>query len=114
MEFRLRMAINAAIIILGFWAPWIEAWGIGRRISLIEWLALGLSRSGTMSFSVATAVFHTHRRHEHLIRLNLQRKARRLHCRGYSTRVKTILPSAGIEWEGSLGLTRTGNSDPPG
>jgi len=56
MEFRLRMPINAAIIILGFWSPWIEAWGIGRRISLIEWLALELSRSGTMSFSVATTV----------------------------------------------------------
>lgn len=55
MEFRLRMAINAAIIILGFWAPWIEAWGIGRRISLIEWLAIELSRLGAMSFSVATA-----------------------------------------------------------
>lgn len=56
IEFRLRMAINAAIIILGFWAPWIEAWGIGRRISLIEWLALELSRSGAMSFSVATSL----------------------------------------------------------
>ena len=41
IEFRLRMPINAVIIILGFWAPWIEAWHIGRRISLLEWLALG-------------------------------------------------------------------------
>jgi protein-S-isoprenylcysteine O-methyltransferase Ste14 len=56
IEFRLRMAINAVIIILGLWAPWIEAWGIGRRISLVEWLALELSRSGAMSFAVATAV----------------------------------------------------------
>jgi protein-S-isoprenylcysteine O-methyltransferase Ste14 len=56
MEFRLRMAINAAIIILGFWAPWIEAWGIGRRISLIEWLGLELIRADAMSFAVATAV----------------------------------------------------------
>jgi protein-S-isoprenylcysteine O-methyltransferase Ste14 len=54
IEFRLRMLINAAIIILGFWAPWIEPWHIGRRISLLEWLALELSRIGIMSFSTAT------------------------------------------------------------
>ena len=55
IEFRLRMVINAAIILLGFWAPWIEWWGVGRRISLVEWLALELSRSGKMSFAIATA-----------------------------------------------------------
>jgi protein-S-isoprenylcysteine O-methyltransferase Ste14 len=55
LEFRLRMAINTAIILLGFWSPWIEWLGIGRRISLVEWLALDLSRSGKMSFAVATA-----------------------------------------------------------
>jgi len=54
IEFRLRMAINAAIIILGFWAPWIEPWHIGRRISLLEWLSLELSRVGLVSFAVAT------------------------------------------------------------
>ena len=54
MEFRLRMMINAAIIILGFWAPWIEGWHIGRRISLLEWLALEMSRTGLASFAVAT------------------------------------------------------------
>ena len=54
IEFRLRMPINAAIITLGFWAPWIEAWHIGRRISLLEWLALELSRTGLVSFAVAT------------------------------------------------------------
>lgn len=56
IEFRLRMAINVAIILLSFWAPWIKAWGVGHRISLVEWLALELSRSGAMSFAVATAV----------------------------------------------------------
>jgi len=56
IEFRLRMAINAAIIILGFWAPWIEAWGIGRRIKSLEWLALELSRTGLVSFTVAAPV----------------------------------------------------------
>lgn len=54
IEFRLRMLINAAIIILGFWAPWIEAWHIGRRMSLLEWLALEISRTGLASFAVAT------------------------------------------------------------
>lgn len=54
IEFRLRMLINAAIIILGFWAPWIETWHIGRRISLLEWLSLELSRIGISSFSSAT------------------------------------------------------------
>jgi protein-S-isoprenylcysteine O-methyltransferase Ste14 len=54
IEFRLRMAINMVIICLGFWAPWIEAWAIGRRIPLLAWLALELSRMGVATFSVAT------------------------------------------------------------
>ena len=54
IEFKLRMPINAAIIILGFWAPWIEAWKIGRRISLVEWLSLELSRTGAISFGATT------------------------------------------------------------
>src|SRR5437764_14925648 len=54
IEFRLRMAINATIIILGLWAPWIDAWGIGHRMPLIEWLALELSRTGLLRFSAAT------------------------------------------------------------
>lgn len=54
IEFRFRMVINAVIIILGFWAPWIEAWHIGRRMSLLEWLALEISRAGLVSFAVAT------------------------------------------------------------
>jgi protein-S-isoprenylcysteine O-methyltransferase Ste14 len=53
IEFRLRMAINAAIIILGFWSPWIEYAHIGKRVSLIEWLALQLSRLGIATFSAA-------------------------------------------------------------
>ena len=50
------MAINAVIIILGFWAPWIELWHVGQRVSLIEWLALELSRTGALSFSAATTL----------------------------------------------------------
>jgi protein-S-isoprenylcysteine O-methyltransferase Ste14 len=56
IEFRFRMVINAAIVILGFWAPWIGSWHIGRRISLLEWLALELSRTGLASFAVATSL----------------------------------------------------------
>jgi protein-S-isoprenylcysteine O-methyltransferase Ste14 len=54
--FRFRMPINAAIVILGFWAPWIQYGGIGSRTSLLEWLALELSRLGLLSFTVATPV----------------------------------------------------------
>ncbi len=56
IEFRLRMVINAAIIILGFWAPWIETLGLGRRITLLEWLSLELGRTGMLRFTVAVAV----------------------------------------------------------
>lgn len=54
IEFRLRMVINALIIILGFTSPWIGLWGLGRRITLLEWLATELSRLGLLSFAVAT------------------------------------------------------------
>ncbi len=57
IEFRLRMAINAAIIVLGFWAPWITARGsstvFAQRIPLLEWLALELGRTGLVRFTVA-------------------------------------------------------------
>lgn len=55
VEFRLRMLINAAIIVLGFWAPWVDEGGIGSRISLMEWLALQIHRAGAISFALATA-----------------------------------------------------------
>jgi protein-S-isoprenylcysteine O-methyltransferase Ste14 len=50
------MPINAAIIILGFVAPWIETWGIGKRISTLEWLAIQISRTGLLRFTVATTL----------------------------------------------------------
>jgi len=52
--FRYRMVINAAIIILGFWAPWIDHWHIGSHILLLEWLALEFDRLGLLNFTVAT------------------------------------------------------------
>jgi len=54
IELRLRMVIMAAIIVLGFAAPWIEAWSIGTRIPMMMWLTIQLSRSGLVSFAVAT------------------------------------------------------------
>lgn len=56
IEFRLRMAIMVAVIALGFWSPWIEAWNIGRRVSLLEFAALELSRLGLLAFTAATPV----------------------------------------------------------
>ena len=50
------MAIMAVIICLGFWAPWIQLWEAGSRISLLEWLALEISRLGLLRFTVATPV----------------------------------------------------------
>jgi protein-S-isoprenylcysteine O-methyltransferase Ste14 len=56
IEFRLRMLIMVAIIAVGFWAPWIETWDMGKRISLLEWLALMISRAGLLRFTYATPV----------------------------------------------------------
>lgn len=56
LEFRLRVAIMFAILAVGFWSPWIEASGFDRRISLLGWLALEMSRLGLVRFTAATAV----------------------------------------------------------
>jgi len=50
------MLFVLAITALGFWAPWIRLLGIGSRGSLLEWLALQLSRLGIVSFTVAAPV----------------------------------------------------------
>lgn len=56
LEFRFRMAIMVALVAVGFWAPWMEYVDVGRRMPLLEWLALELGRSGAMSFGAATAL----------------------------------------------------------
>lgn len=56
LEFRLRVAIIAVIIVLGFWAPWIEAWDMGHRVSLLEWLALEFSHTGLVRFAGSTVI----------------------------------------------------------
>lgn len=53
-EFRLRLFVMVAVVAMGFWAPWISIWGLGRRISLLEWLALTVSRTGLLRFTQAT------------------------------------------------------------
>ncbi len=54
IEFRFRMVIMVAIVLLGFWSPWIEVWHVGSRNSLLEWLPLETSRLGLLSFTFAT------------------------------------------------------------
>src|SRR5271166_441698 len=54
--FRFRTVFLTVIMCLGFWAPWIELWGIGSRIPLLEWLALEISRLGLVRFTLATPV----------------------------------------------------------
>src|ERR1035441_6402891 len=56
LEFRFRMLINLAIVVLGFWAPWIASWSAGQRIAMVEWLPLQLSRLSLLTFSVASPV----------------------------------------------------------
>lgn len=56
IEFRLRMWIQIAIVMIGFWAPWIQALDLGRRFSTLAWIALQISRLGFASFAVATPV----------------------------------------------------------
>jgi protein-S-isoprenylcysteine O-methyltransferase Ste14 len=52
LEFRLRMVINAAIIVLGVWAPWVPA---ERRLYVLEWLPREVAHLGLMPFSRAVA-----------------------------------------------------------
>jgi protein-S-isoprenylcysteine O-methyltransferase Ste14 len=54
IEFRLRMPIMVALVVMGFWAPWIETLDLGRRIPLLEWLALEASRAGLLRFAYAS------------------------------------------------------------
>jgi protein-S-isoprenylcysteine O-methyltransferase Ste14 len=56
MEYRLRGPILVIVVVLGFWAPWIQALDLGKRVSLLEWMALELSRAGLLRFAYATPV----------------------------------------------------------
>jgi protein-S-isoprenylcysteine O-methyltransferase Ste14 len=54
IEYKLRGLILTIIVLLGFWAPWIQALDLGKRVSLLEWMALELSRAGLLRFTYAT------------------------------------------------------------
>jgi protein-S-isoprenylcysteine O-methyltransferase Ste14 len=56
IEFRLRGLILTLLVLLGFWAPWIQALDLGKRVSMLEWLALEISRAGLLPFLDATPV----------------------------------------------------------
>lgn len=56
LEFRLRILIVTVVITLGFWSPWIESLGLTPRHSLLAALALTLTRSFGLQFSVSTAI----------------------------------------------------------
>ena len=55
-EFRMRGLILTLIVILGFWSPWIQALDLGKRVSLLEWLALQIGRADLLRFTYATPV----------------------------------------------------------
>jgi protein-S-isoprenylcysteine O-methyltransferase Ste14 len=55
-EFRFRMLIQVALVLIGFWAPWVGTLDLSRRISTLAWLAMEISRLGIASFTVATPV----------------------------------------------------------
>lgn len=57
-EFKLRMLIMVAIIVVGFWSPWLALPGTtivgwGARTPLLEWLALEVSHAGVLTFTTA-------------------------------------------------------------
>jgi protein-S-isoprenylcysteine O-methyltransferase Ste14 len=56
IAFRLRMWIQVAIVLVGFWSPWIGTFDLGRRISTLEWLALEISHTGLVRFTYATPI----------------------------------------------------------
>jgi protein-S-isoprenylcysteine O-methyltransferase Ste14 len=56
IEFRLRMLIQIVIVTIAMWAPWVRPWDWGKRLSTLEWLALEISRTGLVSFTVSTPI----------------------------------------------------------
>ena len=41
---------------LGFWAPWIQLWGVSTRMPLMEWLVLELNRTAFPSFAAPIVI----------------------------------------------------------
>ncbi len=59
IEYRLRGLLMTILVVIGFWAPWISELDFGKRVSLLEWMALELSRTGILRFVYATPVVIT-------------------------------------------------------
>lgn len=56
LEFRLRMPIIAAIVFIGFWAPWIWPWTSTGRIPTLWWLTHGLSSMGGVAAAAPAVI----------------------------------------------------------
>lgn len=56
LEFRLRLWISVAILVLGFWSPWIQWFRLGSRTTTWLWLGFQLSRMGISSITAIEAV----------------------------------------------------------
>lgn len=59
IEFRFRLWISVAILLLGFWAPWIQWFQLGSRTTAWLWLGFQLSSIGipaSSAIQVATGI----------------------------------------------------------
>lgn len=50
------MLIQIVICGVAMWAPWVTPWDIARRRSMLEWLAIEISRLGLADFHIATPI----------------------------------------------------------
>ena len=56
IEFKLRILIIAAIISLGFWAPWHQLFSFSEPHSLMIWIAYKLNHYASISFRTTTSI----------------------------------------------------------
>ncbi len=56
IEFKLRLLIIAAIISLGFWAPWHQLFSFSEPHSLMIWFAYQLTHYASLSFATTTTI----------------------------------------------------------
>src|SRR3974390_2449988 len=50
------MMIQIVIVAVAIWAPWVTPWNIKLRMSTLEWLALEIGRTGSVSFAVSVPI----------------------------------------------------------
>jgi protein-S-isoprenylcysteine O-methyltransferase Ste14 len=56
IEFKLRVLVIAAIIFLGFWAPWQHLLGFDEPYSLMVWIAYQLTHYAALNFATSTTI----------------------------------------------------------